>query len=247
MNIRLLQGAVVVFLSAGMIAAPPKLRLYMEGDLAKIALPPLVGFRIVADNEAADFSLHARREVGVDGKPAVAVWLEPSITEDNRVIVSCDENNACKTRGVNDDTISALFFQALDIALFQDERGLGFMTISDCEAEEDRTQLDVVSSKNLGLDRYFHYLFAAYDKSGKRINVSRSTQYELRLMPQGRQSDTRGWFQGWGKTGSDTNEYLRKKCEAKKRDPKTTFKPLLIQLRPPELRWEIQAQNVRTN
>ena len=107
--------------------------------------------------------------------------------------------------------------------------------------------VEVASARNIGLDHYFHYVLSNYDTTGKQI--AGSTQYELTLLPNGRRSATRGLFEGAGKTQDETMAYMKKHCANSKprADTKLSdrFKPLLIQLRPPELRWETQAPNAR--
>lgn len=218
----------------------PTLKFVREGPVASIVLPEFVGFRVVTDPSApANYTVHARLEKDVDGKNVMAVWLDPTISKENRVMVWCQDNGECRDHPLDEASISALFYQALDIALFMDDRGLGFMTIADCHMTEDHAEIDVVSAKHVGLDQRFHYVFSNYDSTGKRIVDS--MQYELKLIPNGRRSATEGWFRGYGKTDKETMGYLKKRC------PSNEYKPLLIQLRPPELRWETQAGNARSS
>jgi len=231
----------IVLIAASSATAAPTIRFEFGEGLRHIAVPQLVGLQVVNAGQKADFVVSAKLEWAF-GKPNVAVWLSPYIEEANAAYARCDRYPSCKTLAAyNDLVLENLFYQALDQALFQDHRGLGVLMISECTPESTRATVAVTSARNVGLDPRFYYIVTRINKEG-RLVVGDSSQYELSLVE--RHSDKVGVFEPFTDV-DETMKLVKKICGQPVRDDKTGY-PLMLQLRPPDLRWDVQARNART-
>ena len=223
-------------------SAAPSIRFDFRAGFEHIKKPKLDGLHVVEkESDPADYVVHAKLEWSFN-KPIVAVWLDPGIEEANATYVKCARYPNCsELTTFKDSDIENLLYMALDQALFQDQRGLGVLMIAGCTPESTRAIVGVTSAKNVGLDSHFYYVVTRINKNG-RLVIGESSQYELELVE--RHSDVEGVFEPASEP-EETMKLVNKICAKPKRDDGTGY-PLMVQLRPPALRWEVQMPNART-
>ncbi len=231
---------------ATLAASPPLVTVKLDIDnslqTAMPLLPSFDGLRTVGSDEVADVTVHARMTRDPGG-PTVTMWLTTPTAIDSPpkrlpVKVACDVDPDCRTAEAGDRAVRAVFTHALDLTLFSYRHGLGHLNITYCHSLL-AIELEVNSPKRVGLDHFLFYILANYGKDG---SVASTMQRELRLLPDGRHSDTRGRFYAVGGSARDTEEYFQRSCKNGKVPPFA----LVMQLRSPDLRWKTAAPSLPT-